>query len=103
MERGVTIFQGDCVFCVNGGTITESSFFNQPDYSAAQAWDGLEMTENGSPGWRVYSYNLNGAEWVNRFVLVSSSNGERDPKEFHLCGSNDGVDRKEIEFAVLGS
>ena len=91
--------QGDCVSRVSGGTITESSFYNRPDYSAAQAWDGLETTEwieNGSPAWTVYSYNFDRMEWVNRFVLVSSSNAERDPKEFHLYGSRDGMNWEEL-------
>ena len=103
--------QGDCVSRVSGGTITESSFYNRPDYSAAQAWDGLETTEwieNGSPAWTVYSYNFDRMEWVNRFVLVSSSNAERDPKEFHLYGSRDGMNWEELlgskwnSFNVVG-
>ena len=107
----VKAIQGNCVSRVSGGTITESSFYNRPDYSAAQAWDGLETTEwieNGSPAWTVYSYNFDRMEWVNRFVLVSSSNGERDPKEFHLYGSRDGMNWEELlgskwnSFNVVG-
>ena len=91
--------QGDCISRVSGGTITESSFFNQPTNSAAQAWDRNENTEwieNGSPAWTVYSYNFDRMEWVNRLGLVSSSNAERDPKEFHLYGSTDGVNWEEL-------
>ena len=91
--------QGDCVSRVSGGTITESSFFNQPTNSAAQAWDRDESTEwieNGSPAWTVYSYNFDRMEWVNRLALVSSTNAERDPKEFHLYGSTDGVNWEEL-------
>lgn len=86
--------QGDCISRVDGGTITESSFFNQPSSSAAQAWDrntGTEWIENGSPAWTVYSYNFDRMEWVNRLSLVSAGYSGRDPKEFTLYGSSDGV------------
>ena len=95
----VKAIQGDCVSRMSGGSITESSFYNRPDHSAAQAWDGLETTEwieNGSPAWTEYAYNFDRMEWVNRFVLVSSSNGERDPKEFHLYGRRDGTNWEEL-------
>ena len=86
--------QGDCISRVDGGTITESSFFNQPTNSAAQAWDrnvDTEWIENGSPAWTVYSYNFDRMEWVNRLSLVSAGYTGRDPKEFTLYGSSDGV------------
>ncbi len=91
--------QGDCISRVDGGTITESSFFNQPTSSAAQAWDrntGTEWIENGSPAWTIYSYNFDRMEWVNRLSLVSASISGRDPMEFHLYGSTDGVNWEDL-------
>lgn len=91
--------QGDCISRVDGGTITESSFFNQPTNSAAQAWDRnteTEWIENGSPAWTIYSYNFDRMEWVNRLSLVSASIEGRDPMEFHLYGSTDGVDWEDL-------
>lgn len=92
--------QGDCISRVDGGSITESSFFNQPTSSAAQAWDrnvGTEWIENGIPAWTIYSYNFDRMEWVNRLSIVSNSvSSERDPTSIKLSGSIDGVNWDEL-------
>ena len=92
--------QGDCISRVDGGSITESAFFNQPDNSAAQAWDrdiGTEWIENGLPAWTIYSYNFDRMEWVNRLSIVSNAgHPDRDPISIRLSGSTDGVNWDEL-------
>lgn len=94
------VLQGDCISRVDGGSITESSFFNQPTNSAKQAWDrntGTEWIENGIPAWTIYSYNFDRMEWVNRLSIVSNSvSAERDPTSIKLSGSTDGVNWDEL-------
>ena len=92
----VNPLQGNCISRVDGGSITESSFFNQAYESAAQAWDRNPSTtwiENGVPAWTVYAYNFDRMEWVNKIALTSNSREQnRDPTSWTLYGSTDGVE-----------
>ena len=96
----VNPLQGNCISRVDGGSITESSFFNQAYESAAQAWDRNPSTtwiENGIPAWTVYSYNFDRMEWVNKIALTSNSRTQdRDPTSWALYGSTDGVTWEQL-------
>ena len=95
-KGSVSPLQGNCISRVDGGSITESSFYNQPYESAAQAWDRNPSTtwiENGVPAWTVYAYNFDRMEWVNKIALTSNSRTqERDPTSWTFYGSTNGVD-----------
>ena len=95
-KGAVSPLQGNCISRVDGGSITESSFFNQAYESAAQAWDRNPSTtwiENGVPAWTVYAYNFDRMEWVNKIALTSNSRTqERDPTSWTFYGSTNGVD-----------
>ena len=96
----VNPLQGNCISRVDGGSITESSFFNQAYESSAQAWDRNPSTtwiENGIPAWTVYSYNFDRMEWVNKIALTSNSRTQdRDPTSWALYGSTDGVTWEQL-------
>ena len=96
----VNPLQGNCISRVDGGSITESSFFNQAYESAAQAWDRNPSTtwiENGIPAWTVYAYNFDRMEWVNKIALTSNSRTQdRDPTSWALYGSTDGVTWEQL-------
>ncbi|MHB9130550.1 MAG: alpha-L-fucosidase [Armatimonadota bacterium] len=70
--------------------------FNSKEQNAAQAFDGKMSTKwfnsAGGAGWLQYHF-VDGAAWaVTRYTLTSGHDvPERDPKDWELQGSQDGV------------